>query len=103
MAFWDLNSVDLQDFRPGIRSAAEIGRNLIMAHMEIGPGKEDSGHEHPFDQCGVVVEGEVEMFVGDARRVLRPNQAYFIPSGVRHGWKTLDRPVRILDVSVKAT
>jgi quercetin dioxygenase-like cupin family protein len=69
--------------------------------MEIAPGQEDPGHDHPFDQCGMVLEGRVEMFVGEDRQVLGPHQAYFLPAGVRHGWKTLDNPVRILDVSAK--
>ncbi|RJR31999.1 MAG: cupin domain-containing protein [Desulfobacteraceae bacterium] len=101
MPFWNLSTLELAEFRPGIMSKAEIGENLVMALMQIGPGKEDTGHQHPFDQCGVVLEGHIEMFVGQERRTLGANQGYFIPSGVRHGWKTLDIPAKILDVSVK--
>jgi len=82
-------------------SKAEIGENLIMVCMEIGPRKEDTGHEHPFDQCGVVITGQIEMFIGNDRHTLNSNESYFIPAGVRHGWKTLNEPVRLLDVSVK--
>jgi len=71
MGFWNnVSRLNLQDFRPGIRSVAEFGDRLVMACMEIGPGKEDAGHQHPFEQCGVVVEGRIEMFIGDERRVL---------------------------------
>lgn len=102
MSFWDkVNSLSLQEFRPGIQSKAEIGNRLIMALMEIGPGIEDSGHQHPFEQCGIVTEGEIEMFVGDDHRILKPMDAYFIPSGVFHGWKTFGGSVKILDVSAK--
>lgn len=101
MSFWDLTSVPLEWFRPGIFSKVEIGNNLIMVCMEIGPGREDAGHVHPFDQSGVVLEGKIEMFVGGDRRLLRPNQSYFIPAGERHGWRTLNEEVRLLDVSPK--
>ena len=101
MAFWNLATLQLEEFRPGIMSKAEIGNSLIMAYMEIGPGREDSGHEHPFDQCGVVLDGQIEMGVGKERKILNPNDTYFIPSGEHHGWKTLDRQVKILDVSIK--
>lgn len=102
MSFWSrVNSMDLEDFRPGIRSKAEIGDNVILAVMEIGPGKEDTGHQHPFEQCGIVTHGKIEMTVGEERRVLEALDAYFIPSGILHGWKTFDKPVRIMDVSVK--
>ena len=101
MAFWNLESLELEEFRPGIMSKAEVGDNLIMVSMEIGPGKEDAGHIHPFDQCGIVLEGQIEMFIGEEQKLLSPNESYFIPSGERHGWKTFDQPVKILDVSLK--
>jgi len=101
MPFWNLSSIELAEFRPGILSKAEIGEDLIMAYMEIGPGKEDAGHEHPFDQGGVILEGRIEMFIGEERKTLGPKEAYFIPSGVRHGWKTFERYARILDISAK--
>ncbi len=101
MAFWDLSAIQLKEFRPGIMSLAEMGENLIMVCMEIAPGMEDPGHAHPFDQCGLVLQGEIEMFVEEERRVVRQNQAYFLPAGKRHGWKTFQAPVRILDVSLK--
>jgi len=82
-------------------SKAEIGNDLIMVCMQIDQGKEDNGHEHPFDQCGIVLEGRIEMFIGQERRLLTANECYFVPSGERHGWKTFDQPVKILDVSPK--
>ena len=101
MTFWNLSTLQLEKFRPGIMSKAEMGDNLIMVCMEIGPGKEDTGHKHSFDQCGIVLEGRIEMYIGKERETLNPNEAYFIPSGENHGWKTLDEPVKLLDVSMK--
>jgi quercetin dioxygenase-like cupin family protein len=93
--------MNLQEFRPGIRSTAEFGDKLVMACMEIGSEKEDAGHQHLFEQCGIVVEGKIEMFIGDVRSILEAMDTYFIPAGVIHGWKTFDVPARILDVSSK--
>lgn len=101
MAFWNLGALKLEEFRPGIMSKAETGSNLIMACMEIGPEKEDAGHKHPSDQCGIVMEGQIEMFINEERKLLGPNESYFIPGGKLHGWKTFDKPVRILDISLK--
>jgi quercetin dioxygenase-like cupin family protein len=101
MGFWNLATLQLEKFRPGILSRAAFGDNLVMVCMEIGPGLEDKGHEHHFDQCGIVLEGGIEMFVGEERKTLYPNEAYFIPSGENHGWTTLDKPVKLLDVSLK--
>ncbi len=101
MSFWDLNNLKLEAFRPGIFSKAEIGDGLIMAYMKIDAHQEDTGHEHSFDQCGIVVKGQIEMFIGDERKILAENETYFAPAGIKHGWKTADRPAMILDVSIK--
>ncbi len=103
MGFWDLKTLKLDEFRPGIRSKLESGSNLTMAFMEIAPNKEGIAHDHPFDQCGVVIEGEIEMSVGEEKRLLRPVETYFIPEGIKHNWKTSDKATKILDIVVKQT
>lgn len=99
MPFHRLNTLQLLPFRPNISSHAEIGKDLVMVIMEIAPGAEDNGHSHPFDQCGMVLSGSIEMFVGEDRRLLHAHDSYFLPAGVRHGWKTLDNPATLLDVT----
>ena len=101
MTFWELAGLELEEFRTGITSKAKFGENLIMTCMEIGPGLEDKGHTHPFDQCGIVLNGEIEMFIGEERKRLYSNEVYFIHAGESHGWKTYEDAVRLLDVSSK--
>jgi quercetin dioxygenase-like cupin family protein len=103
MAFWNLDTLSLEAFRPGIISKAEIGDDLIMVCMQIDPGKEDIGHLHSFDQCGIVLDGPIEMFVGQERKVLNATECYFIPAGQLHGWKTFDKHVKLIDISPKKT
>jgi hypothetical protein len=69
MGFWDLKALKLDEFRPGIWSKLESGTNLTMAFMEIAPNKEGSAHDHPFDQCGVVLEGEIEMSIQEKNKL----------------------------------
>ncbi len=69
--------------------------------MEIAPNKEGTAHDHPFDQCGIVIEGEIEMSVGEDKKLLRATETYFIPAGVKHNWKTLSSSAKILDIVVK--
>ena len=101
MSFWNLENLKLEEFRPGIFSKAEIGEKLIMVCMEIDAHKEDLGHAHPLDQCGIVVQGQIEMFIGNEYKIMTENETYFIPAGVKHGWKTSDKSVKILDISLK--
>jgi quercetin dioxygenase-like cupin family protein len=94
MSFWDIRTLKLGDFQPGIRSKIESGKNLTMAVMEIAPNKEGTPHDHPFDQCGIVIEGEIQMSVGEEKKLLKPMETYFIPAGVTHHWKRLPYPPR---------
>ena len=101
MGFWDLKTIKLDEFRPGILSKVESGKNLTMAVMEIAPDKEGVAHDHPFDQCGILIEGEIEMSTGQEKKLLRPMETYFIPAGVNHNWKTYSLSAKILDIVVK--
>jgi quercetin dioxygenase-like cupin family protein len=58
-------------------------------------------HNHPIDHCGVVIDGEIEMSVGEEKKLLRPLETYFIPAGVKHNWKTTALSAKILDIVVK--
>ena len=97
MSFWDFKTLKWDEFRPGIWSKIESGTNLTMAFMEIAPNKEGVAHDHPFDQCGIVIEGEIEMSVGNEKKLLRPKETYFIPAGTKHNWKTTGLSAKILD------
>jgi quercetin dioxygenase-like cupin family protein len=101
MGFWNLKTLTLDEFRPGIFSKVESGSNLAMAFMEIALGQEGTEHRHPFDQCGIVVEGEIEMSIGEEKKFLRPMETYFIPAGIPHNWKTTHSRAKILDVVLK--
>ena len=101
MGFWDLKTLKLDEFRPGIWSKLESGKNLTMAVMEIAPNKEGTAHDHAFDQCGIVLEGEIEMAIGEEKKLLKPMGTYFIPAGVKHNWKTNSSSAKILDIVVK--
>lgn len=53
--------------------------------MEIEAEKEDAGHKHTFDQCGIGLDGRIEMYIGEERKLLNSNDSYFIRSGMQHG------------------
>lgn len=101
MGFWNLKTLKLEEFRPGIKSQIESGANLTMAFMEIAVGTKGAAHDHPFDQCGVVVEGEIEMSIGEEKKLIKAMETYFIPTGVSHNFKTIASSAKIVDVVVK--
>jgi quercetin dioxygenase-like cupin family protein len=101
MPFIDIPSLELKDFRPGIKSWAQIGEQQIMAIMTIEVGMEDAGHSHPFEQSGMVLEGVFKLTIAGETKSLGPGQGYFIPAGIHHGWSVTAGPVKIMDISSK--
>jgi quercetin dioxygenase-like cupin family protein len=101
MPFFDFSELKLQDFRPGIKSAVHLGEQMTLAVLAIDDGKVDEGHAHPFEQCGLVLEGAFSLTIAGEPRTLGPGQGYFVPAGVLHGWSTENGPVRVLDLSAK--
>ncbi len=66
-----------------------VGRVFHSAHMtfgyyEIAPGSRLHLHHHPNEEVWNVVQGELEMVVGDIKMVLRAGDAAVIPAGVEH-------------------
>ncbi|MEW6033396.1 MAG: cupin domain-containing protein [Chloroflexota bacterium] len=101
MPFFDWRTVKLQDFRPGIRSHAILGEKAVMAVMEVAPGFEDPGHSHLAEQCGIVLDGEMEMSLGQESQHLGAGSIYFIPPGIHHRFRVLGKPAKVMDFTVK--
>jgi quercetin dioxygenase-like cupin family protein len=102
MGFFNWRQVALQEFRPGIRSYAVLGEQVVLAVMEIAPGFEDPGHAHPGEQCGLVLEGEVEMDIAGEGTRLGVGDGYFIPVQAHHRFRVGNVPAKVLDTTVKA-
>ncbi len=98
MGFIDINAIDEKQLREGIKSRIISGEKIMMAFMEVAPGLNDPGHSHPHEQCGIVLEGELEMTIGDDVKLIRKGDTYFIPGGQPHGARTKDKPCKVLDI-----
>jgi quercetin dioxygenase-like cupin family protein len=80
----------------GARAWISQSSDHQVVFFEIEAGVEVPLHSHGA-QWGIVVEGEIELTVGDETKVRRPGDSYVIPAGVLHGGKILSR-FRAIDV-----
>ncbi len=62
---------------------------LALVHFEAGEG--GSLHSHEAEQFIFVLEGLIHFDVGDDSVDVGAGQAYFVPSGVPHATKALQR------------
>lgn len=83
---------------PGMVMQAVIGGRLMANWVTIEPNRVMPWHHHPHEQLGIMLEGTVEMTIGDETRLLHPGDAYAIPPNVPHGAVTHDEGCVMLDV-----
>lgn len=88
--------------RPDLEGRVYEGENVTLVRWEFPPGTPRTGmHVHAeHEQFGVVLQGEIEMQIGDEVVRLGPGDLYWCPRDMPHG-RTLvlgDTPVSILDV-----
>ena len=84
----------------GVRGWISQAPDRQVVFMDIEPIGEVARHQHG-EQWGVVVEGEMELTIGEQTRRYRAGESYHIPAGVEHGAKFLTH-VRVIDVFAEA-
>lgn len=81
---------DIASFSPtaGARMQPFTGGNLMMIRVSIEPNVDYPHHQHPHEQMGMILEGALELTLGDETRLLRPGDVYAIPPMLPHKART---------------
>jgi quercetin dioxygenase-like cupin family protein len=95
--FVTLDDLPSREFVPGATLTVVAGDRLLFARWRLAPNAEFPEHDHPHEQMGYILAGEMELWTPDARRVLRPGDVYRIPGGMRHGARAGSAGATILD------
>lgn len=80
-------------------------RTLLMLHETYAAGS-DTGEaiSHAAQEAGIVVEGAVEVTVGEEARILATGDAYYFDSQIPHRFRNLSgRPARIVSAITPPT
>jgi quercetin dioxygenase-like cupin family protein len=93
-----LTEIEGVEFVPGLVLRPLIGKDLMLSFVSYEPHTEAPRHAHSEEQVLYVLEGELEVELGDETRTLRPGQAAVIPPHVPHAARTYDLPCYQLDV-----
>ena len=70
----------------GVRGWISQAADHQVVFFDIDPIGEVAPHKHG-EQWGIVVEGEMDLTIGDETRTYRQGDSYHIPAGVVHGAK----------------
>ena len=96
--FIDTSEGSRHQIFPGIEIRTSAGEKMMLSVVEFEPHSIVEEHSHPHEQVGIMLEGELEFFVGDEHQTLGPGQMWRIPGGVKHRVHAGDKKARALDV-----
>jgi len=94
----DLDAGAWHELAPGVRMQPLFGEGAMLNLLEFDPGARVPEHDHPHEQLGMVLEGDLVLRVGGVEHRLRPGSAYQIPGQVPHAAWTESGRCRVLDV-----
>jgi quercetin dioxygenase-like cupin family protein len=80
----------------GVRGWLLQSDKTQLVFMDIEPIGDVPPHSH-CAQWGLMVEGEMELTIGDETKTYRKGDWYYIPAGVTHG-ATFKRRVQVIDM-----
>ena len=83
---------------PGVRAKPLFGDGAMLNLLEFEPGASVPAHDHPHEQLGLVVDGELVLRIAGVDHELGPGDAYHVPGGVEHEAWTTGSGCRVLDV-----
>lgn len=98
MPFIDLNDHPEIELAPGARARTPYGERVMLSRLELDEGSVVPLHQHPHEQAGMLLEGEMELTIGDETRLCRPGDMFIIPGGVLHRARTVKGPALVLDI-----
>ncbi|PSL20678.1 cupin domain-containing protein [Shimia abyssi] len=96
----DFPSIDVPFPEDVVETAVIRSDQGLVAFFTFLKDMELPTHSHGA-QWGTVVEGEIELTIGDVTKVYRAGDSYDIPAGVEHGAK-ITAGARVIDVFVEA-
>ena len=70
----------------------------MLSYLKMEAGAEVPTHSHPHEQAGMLLEGKLELTIGDEIRVMQPGEMYLVPGGVSHRAVAIDGPALVLDI-----
>jgi quercetin dioxygenase-like cupin family protein len=81
----------------GVDIKSLTGEKMSMVIFNIAPGSDIPEHAHPHEQMGTVLKGALELTIGEEKKVVRPGDAWRIPSDVVHSGHCLDEAAEVLE------
>jgi quercetin dioxygenase-like cupin family protein len=97
MPFFSFNDSRYKEVAPGVRMRSAHLSNTMLTYFELEPGACMPSHKHPHEQVTLVIEGEMELTVGDETHILKCGEGATVPPNVEHKAVILSQLVKAVD------
>ncbi len=97
-AFYEIDKLPSLAPVAGVRMNVMVGGTMMANWVQIEPGAAVPTHAHEHEQIGLVLEGEIQMTIGDETRALVPGNAYTIPGNLPHAGIAGPQGCLVLDI-----
>jgi quercetin dioxygenase-like cupin family protein len=84
MPFFTFNNSKFKEVAPGARMRSAHLDNAMLTYFEFDEGSIIPRHKHPYEQITLIIEGEMELTVGDETRILKRGDGATVPPNVDH-------------------
>ena len=84
MPFIETSKLTPKEPLPGWSGRFFHSTHMTFSYYDIEPGTPLHLHHHPEEEVWHVVEGELEMAIGDVTRIVRAGEAAIVPANVAH-------------------
>jgi quercetin dioxygenase-like cupin family protein len=88
-AFIQLQEVEIREVFAGWQGRMIHGERMSVVHYRATAGSPFAAHSHPHEQISNLIEGEMELTIGDETRLCRAGDVAVIPPHVVHYGKAL--------------
>ena len=96
MTFLAAEAMKTAEPLPGWRGRFWHSANMSFAHYRVDAGSAIHAHYHPYEEVWLVIEGELEVTVGDETRTAGPGGVAVIPPDVTHSVRALTAGVAVV-------
>ena len=98
MPFYNVHDLPTLEIIPGCRTRIPYGQHLMLSYLQMDEDAEVPLHSHPHEQGGILLEGKLQLTIGDETREVQAGSLFIVPPNVPHRAVAVGGPATVLDV-----